>query len=209
MRTGTNLLDLIEQGGWTMWALVLLSCVALASMVERMWAARLDRGDNVSLLAEIVRALGGGSVERARQLCLAHRSLAARVLLYALGQSHRSRARLEPLVEATARRELDRQAARLVPLATVANLAPLLGFLGTVSGMIASFGALVEVGMTNPALVALGIKEALVTTAAGLVVAIPAQLAFNVFSMRLDRQRRELEGLLVAFLDVVEERQSG
>jgi biopolymer transport protein ExbB len=129
------------------------------------------------------------------------------VLGYAVTHLDKNRQRLEPLVEATARRELDRQAARLVPLATVANLAPLLGFLGTVSGMIASFGALVEFGMTNPAMVALGIKEALVTTAAGLVVAIPAQLAFNVFTMRLDRERRELEGVLVAFLDAAEDRQ--
>jgi biopolymer transport protein ExbB len=200
-------MDLIEQGGWTMWGLLLLSMVALAVMVERAVRLRRDRGDAVALLAQVLRALREGQVERARAACSRARGTAARVLGYAVTHLDKNRQRLEPLVEATARRELDRQAARLVPLATVANLAPLLGFLGTVSGMIASFGALVEYGMTNPAMVALGIKEALVTTAAGLVVAIPAQLAFNVFTMRLDRERRELEGVLVAFLDAAEDRQ--
>lgn len=206
MNTSTRIMDLIEQGGWTMWGLLLLSMVAFAVMVERAVRLRRDRGDAVALLAQVLRALREGQVERARAACSGARGTAARVLGYAVTHLDKNRQRLEPLVEATARRELDRQAARLVPLATVANLAPLLGFLGTVSGMIASFGALVEFGMTNPAMVALGIKEALVTTAAGLVVAIPAQLAFNVFTMRLDRERRELEGVLVAFLDAVEDR---
>ena len=78
-------------------------------------------------------------------------------------------------------------------LATVANVAPLLGFLGTVTGMIDSFDALAEAGLSNPALVASGIKEALTTTAAGLAVAIPVQLAYNFFMSRINRFVRDIE----------------
>lgn len=200
-----KLYDLMIQGGWAMWGLLALSIVAVASMVERVWAARRDSGDAGTLLAEVSAALRSGARSQAKAICRATRGPLAAVLAVSIGQLGRSRERLEPLVEAAARRELHRRSARLLPLVTVANLAPLLGFLGTVLGMMASFGALVEFGMTNPAMVALGIKEALTTTAAGLVVAIPAQLAANVFAARLDRQRAELETALVAFLDVAEE----
>jgi biopolymer transport protein ExbB len=81
----------------------------------------------------------------------------------------------------------------LVVLATVANVAPLLGFLGTVTGMIKSFDALQEAGLSNPGLVAGGISEALITTAAGLSVAIPVQIAYNYFMSRINRFVRDIE----------------
>ena len=78
-------------------------------------------------------------------------------------------------------------------LATVANIAPLIGFLGTVTGMMKSFDALAEAGLSNPGLVAIGIKEALTTTAAGLAVAIPVQLAYNYFMTRINKFVRDIE----------------
>jgi len=81
----------------------------------------------------------------------------------------------------------------LTVLATTANVAPLLGFLGTVTGMIRSFDALAQAGLSNPGLVASGIKEALTTTAGGLAVAIPVQIAYNYFMSRIGRFVREIE----------------
>jgi biopolymer transport protein ExbB/TolQ len=81
----------------------------------------------------------------------------------------------------------------LVWLASIANVAPLLGFFGTVAGMIKSFDALAEAGLSNPGLVASGISEALITTAAGLFVAIPAQLAYNFFMSRINKFVRDIE----------------
>jgi biopolymer transport protein ExbB len=89
--------------------------------------------------------------------------------------------------------ELGRLQRGLPVLATVANLAPLIGFLGTVTGMIAAFGAIELTQLTNPGLVAAGIQEALVSTAAGLSVAIPVQLALNLYRGRIDRIAGEME----------------
>jgi len=78
-------------------------------------------------------------------------------------------------------------------LATTANVAPMLGFLGTVAGMIKSFATLAEQGLTNPAAVAVGISEALITTAAGLIIAIPAQLLYNWYTTKITRFVRDIE----------------
>jgi biopolymer transport protein ExbB len=78
-------------------------------------------------------------------------------------------------------------------LATISNIAPLLGFLGTVSGMINSFEALARAGLSNPGLVAQGISEALITTAAGLAVAIPILAAYNYFTARIGTYVLEME----------------
>ncbi len=81
----------------------------------------------------------------------------------------------------------------LAVIATVANVAPLMGFFGTVWGMIKSFDALAEAGLSNPGLVAAGISEALITTAGGLAVAIPAQLFYNYFMSRINKFIRDIE----------------
>jgi biopolymer transport protein ExbB len=80
-----------------------------------------------------------------------------------------------------------------VILSSVANVAPLLGFFGTVSGMIQSFEALADQGLSNPGAVAAGISEALITTAAGLAVAIPVQLAYNFFMNSINKSVRDIE----------------
>jgi biopolymer transport protein ExbB len=100
---------------------------------------------------------------------------------------------IEKTIENAALYELDRLEKRLGVLATTANVAPMLGFLGTVTGMIKSFGTLAEQGLTNPAAVAIGISEALITTASGLIIAIPAQLAYNWFTTKVTRFVRDIE----------------
>ena len=81
----------------------------------------------------------------------------------------------------------------LVILATIANVAPLMGFLGTVAGMILAFGAIEKAGDVDPSLVAGGIKVALLTTAAGLIIAIPVNIAYNFFVSRIDRLILDME----------------
>jgi biopolymer transport protein ExbB len=96
-------------------------------------------------------------------------------------------------IENAALYELDRLEKRLGVLATTANVAPMLGFLGTVAGMIKSFATLAEQGLTNPAAVAVGISEALITTATGLIIAIPAQLVYNWYTTKITRFVRDIE----------------
>jgi biopolymer transport protein ExbB len=88
-------------------------------------------------------------------------------------------------------------------LATIAMISPLLGFLGTVTGMINSFDALAEVGLNNPAAVASGISEALITTAAGLMIAIPVQMAYNYFVARVNGLVRDMEAAANVVLDAI------
>jgi biopolymer transport protein ExbB len=100
---------------------------------------------------------------------------------------------VEKTIENAALYELGRLERRLVILATTANVAPLLGFFGTVTGMMKSFDALAEAGLSNPGLVAIGIKEALTTTAAGLFVAIPVQIFYNFFMSKVNKFVRDIE----------------
>jgi biopolymer transport protein ExbB len=100
---------------------------------------------------------------------------------------------VQKTIENAALFEMARLERFLALLATVANVAPLIGFFGTVVGMIQSFDALAEAGLSNPALVAIGIKVALITTAGGLAVAIPVQLAYNYFISRINKFVRDIE----------------
>ena len=100
---------------------------------------------------------------------------------------------IERTIEAASAHELSRLERGLSVLATVSNIAPLLGFLGTVSGMINSFDALARAGLSNPGLVAKGISEALITTATGLAVAIPMLVAYNYFTSRVSKFVLEME----------------
>jgi biopolymer transport protein ExbB len=94
-------------------------------------------------------------------------------------------------------------------LATIAMVAPLLGFLGTVTGMINSFEALASVGLNNPAAVAKGISEALITTAAGLIIAIPIQMVYNYFVTRVNVLVRTMESAATVVLEAMSDAKAG
>ncbi|MGW8282188.1 MAG: MotA/TolQ/ExbB proton channel family protein, partial [Gemmatimonadota bacterium] len=104
--------------------------------------------------------------------------------------------------------ELDFLERGLTVLATIANVAPMLGFLGTVIGMIAAFAAIEEAGQVEPTLVAAGIKVALITTAAGLTIAIPVHVAYNYFVTRIDALIADMEKGSEAVLDLIWRSQS-
>jgi biopolymer transport protein ExbB len=189
-----TLMTLMHQGGWVMWVLLAMSVVAAAVTLERTWVLYRHRTEVAPFLGQLRQAvLNGGSVAAGIRLCEATRGPLAAVVKAALLRFDEGREEMERGMEAAARYELRRLERRLAVLATTANVAPLLGFLGTVTGMIASFGVLKIYGTTNPALVAEGIEEALTTTAAGLTVAIPVQLAYNTLSSRIARLVGDIE----------------
>jgi biopolymer transport protein ExbB len=119
------------------------------------------------------------------------------------------REEVEKTIENAALYEMGRLERGLIVLATTANVAPLLGFFGTVSGMIKSFEALAEQGLSNPGAVAAGISEALVTTAAGLAIAIPVQIAYNYFTTRISRFVRDIESATNMLLETFGEMERG
>jgi biopolymer transport protein ExbB len=116
---------------------------------------------------------------------------------------------IEKTIENAAMFEMGRLERGLTVLATIANVAPLLGFLGTVTGMISSFDALAAAGLSNPGLVASGIKEALTTTAGGLAVAIPVQVCYNYFMSRINRFVRDIETAANMLLETFNEMEQG
>jgi biopolymer transport protein ExbB len=177
-----------------MWPLLLFSVVALAFIVERLIALRRARINVNEFLAKIRTALiVNHSIRDAVKICEQYQGPVASIMKAGLLKHGQSKEEVEKTIENAAIYEMGRLERGLVVLATTANVAPLLGFLGTVTGMIRSFEALAEAGLSNPGLVASGISEALITTAAGLIIAIPVQLCYNYFMSRINRFVRDIE----------------
>lgn len=191
-----SLTDMLISGGPVMVPIGLCSVVALAYTVER--ALRLRRGPlGLSELGgELVEVVRAGGPERGLELCRAKPSPLARVMHTALASWSAPVLEREKAVEDAGQREVRRLTAGLRPLVVVVAIAPLLGLLGTVWGMILSFGAIAQqAGLGRPELLADGIRQALVTTAAGLAVAIPTQAVYFWLKGRIERFVRATEDL--------------
>jgi biopolymer transport protein ExbB len=191
-----SLYDIVKSGGPLMWPIALCSVVALAYIVERAIRLRERELGSQSYGRSILDALAAGGPARALETCEREPRPLGRILLTGLKRADRPLLEREKAVEDAGARELARMNARLRPLAVVSVLAPLLGFLGTVFGMIQAFiNIAMKQGLGRPELLASGISQALVTTAAGLCVAIPAQAAFFWFRARIERFTRRSEDL--------------
>jgi biopolymer transport protein ExbB len=189
LETQYRLLTLFADGGWMMYPLVLCSMIALGVIIAKAWTLWVAHRGTTHVLREVEEKAMAGDIDGA--LWVAHNTPgpAAAILLAGLRriQSKRLAAgELEAAVATTGTIELGFLERGLVILATIANVAPLMGFLGTVAGMILAFAAIETAGSVEPTLVAGGIKVALLTTAAGLVIAIPVNIAYNFFVTRID-----------------------
>jgi biopolymer transport protein ExbB len=189
LETEYRLLTLFADGGWMMYPLVLCSMIALGVIIAKAWTLWVAHRGTTRVLQEVEEKAMAGDIDGA--LWVAHNTPgpAAAILLAGLRriQSKRLAAgELEAAVATTGTIELGFLERGLVILATIANVAPLMGFLGTVAGMILAFAAIETAGSVEPSLVAGGIKVALLTTAAGLVIAIPVNIAYNFFVTRID-----------------------
>jgi biopolymer transport protein ExbB len=188
--------EYFRQGGMWMYPLLFFSIIALACIIERSIVFAKAKVNVNEFLTKIRKSLlVNGDIKEAIKVCEQYRGPVASVtkaglLRYGTGNTQED---IEKTIENAALYELDRLEKRLGVLATTANVAPMLGFLGTVTGMIKSFATLAEQGLTNPAAVAVGISEALITTATGLIIAIPAQLAYNWFTTKVTRFVRDIE----------------
>ena len=177
-----------------MWILLAFSIVAVAVMIDRWWVLRSAKINVNEFLAKLRKALiVNKSLRDGIKICEQYKGPLASIMKAGLLKYGQPREDIEKTIETAALHEMARLEKRLVILASVANVAPLLGFFGTVSGMIQSFEALAEQGLSNPGAVAAGISEALVTTAAGLAVAIPVQLAYNFFTNSINSSVRDIE----------------
>ena len=183
------LLDLFRKGGPIMWPILLTSVAALTVVLERLFfiiREKLRRQPQV--VERMLTAVERGDLKGALQLGLGSRDFIARTLSYALPHEDKLNA-----VARAAGRELQRYNRGLALLDTVITVAPLLGLLGTVTGMIGSFSLLGDQELGAPSAITGGIAEALIATAFGLGVAILALLPFNYLNSELERARHDVQ----------------
>lgn len=191
---GGTMMRLMREGGPIMWVLLLFSIVAVAFVIERFIALRRARINVNEFLAKLRKALiVNKSVRDGVKICEQYRGPVASIMKAGLLKYGQPKEEVEKSIENASAYEMGRLERGLIVLATIANIAPLTGFLGTVTGMMRSFDALAQAGLSNPGLVAVGIKEALTTTATGLAIAIPTQLFYNYFMSRINKFVRDIE----------------
>ncbi|RPJ87357.1 MAG: MotA/TolQ/ExbB proton channel family protein [Acidobacteria bacterium] len=194
-----------KQGGPIMWPLLICSILGLIFVIERAISYYRIKGEASEIFSAVREALLAGDLRRAIEITESYTHPVAATLKAGLLRYGRSTEEIERAMEVVALHEVSRLERNLWILATVANIAPLFGFLGTVTGMIGSFEALAEVGLGNPKAVAAGISEALITTAAGLMIALPVQYAFNHFTNRVNHFTLGMETSAAVLLETFSE----
>jgi biopolymer transport protein ExbB len=170
---------------WVLWLLLLTSLVSIAIMIERAWFYRQKRLDLDVIRRDFTRALHSRDYAAAARVLEPHDTLETNVALFALQQAGAGPDAVEDLVLGMAQKERERYDDRLPWLATIASNAPFVGLFGTVLGIIRAFNDLAADVHNASTAVMSGVAEALVATAVGLLVAIPALIAFNVFKRRV------------------------
>lgn len=180
------MLDLVIAGGWVMVAILACSVIALAIVGERLWALGRRRVLPPHLVAQAWRWATSDQLDQAHLRRLRESSPLGRVLAAALVNRHHPREIMKEAVEDTGRHVAHELERYLNTLGTIAGISPLLGLLGTVLGMIKVFTTITTQGVGDPGALAGGISEALITTAAGLVVAIPSLMFYRYLRRRVD-----------------------
>ena len=196
-------MDLFNDGGWAMYPLLVLLIIGFAVAMERLynlWRAKINAEEFFQHLEEAIKS---GGPDKAAQLCSETPGPVASVIHAGLLRLNRGLDHVEKAVENSGAVEMAFLERGMVWLSTVANLAPMIGFLGTVSGMINAFQAIKEAGDVEPSMVAGGISEALITTATGLIVAIPTCGFHRYLSGRADKVFKSVELYCHAFANTL------
>lgn len=181
------------RGGPFMYPLLLCSIIGLVFIIERMWTLSRARINVRKLMARVIRGLREGGVQHAMEELQRTRGPIAAILHSGLLRAGHGPDAVEKAITTSGTIEMSFLERGLVAVATVGNVAPLLGFLGTVSGMISAFAAIAQAEQVSAKLVAKGIQEALITTATGLIIAIPMNIMHNFFVAQIDRFITEME----------------
>lgn len=191
------MIELMQRGGPVMWPLLICSLVALTAILERVifWM-RESMSRDQELLDRMIDLAQKGEFEQALAASQAARCAPTRMLR--AGLQHRDHG-LKEAMEVAASEEISRMKGGMAILDTIITMAPMLGILGTVTGIIKSFDLLGDNQLQDPRGVSAGIAEALITTAAGLIIALGVLLPFNYFISRIQRETRRLEQVSTQF----------
>lgn len=207
----TQTIEFLSKGGWLMGPIVLASIVGLALFLERLWSLQRAKILPPRFLEIVSRHMREGRFADAEALCLQSEAPAAAILAAGLRYAGRERALIKEVMEEAGQREVYYMERFTNALGSIATIAPLMGLLGTVIGLIRMFQRIVggndaakaASAMIDVSLLAEGIWQALLTTAAGLTVAIPIFLAYRYLLSRIDRYAVELAELGTSALDVL------
>ncbi|MEZ5554732.1 MotA/TolQ/ExbB proton channel family protein [Haliea sp.] len=197
------MLELVTAGGWLMVLILLCSILALAICVERLYTLNPKKIAPPHLLATVWKQLKAGELDTQRLRSLRQSSPLGRILAAGLANANHGREVMKESIQDAASHVVHDLERYLNTLGTIAAVAPLLGLLGTVVGMIKVFAQIMAQGTGNASALAGGISEALITTAAGLAVAIPALVMHRYFVGRIDAIVVGLEQETIKLMDAL------
>lgn len=198
-----DVLELVTAGGWLMVLILLCSIVALAISIERLYTLNPRKISPPHLLATVWKQLKAGELDGVRLRNLRQSSPLGRILAAGLANASHGRDVMKESIQDAASHVVHDLERYLNTLGTIAAIAPLLGLLGTVVGMIKVFSRIMAQGTGNASALAGGISEALITTAAGLAVAIPALVMHRYFTGRIDAIVVGLEQETIKLMDAL------
>jgi len=186
-----------------MWPILLCSVIALAMIAERFWSLQEKRVTPKNLVAQVWQWDKAGEINKERLYELHQGSPLGRILVAGLVNRHHSRLIMKESIEEVGRHVAHELERFLNTLGTIASITPLLGLLGTVVGMIKVFAVITTQGVGDPGILAEGISQALITTAAGLTVAIPSLMFFRYFRGKVDELVMTMEQEALRMVEVM------
>ena len=202
--------EFMQKGGPIMWPILLCSVIAFAIVIERLIRLRAEQINTKSFMEQISKTLKRNKVMEALDLCDRTGGPIANILKAGILKHDRPRHEIREAIEDASIHEVPRLERNLPVLATVAHISPLLGLLGTVTGMVAAFQVIeskaTSLNPVNPGDLAGGIWEALLTTVFGLCVAIPTYVAYNYLVSRVDGFVLDMERSATDLLNILGEK---
>jgi biopolymer transport protein ExbB len=201
-----SIIKLLGQGGWIMIVLAIMSIMAVYIFVERFMTIKNAGKDDPLFMARIRDYIKNGDVSSAVNFCRITNTPAARMIERGISRMGRPVAEIQAAVENTGNIEVSLLEKRLPVLSTIAGGAPMVGFLGTVIGMVEAFWQMSNAGSNiDISTLSGGIYQAMVTTVGGLVVGIAALFAYNYLVAKVDGVVREMEQKTMSFMDIMNE----
>lgn len=204
------MIDIIKAGGPLMAAIIFLSVAGLSVILERGYYFFKNEKDNGELLINhLEKFIKNNERERAIKACDCFKNTSAKVMKTILIEYNGEKMNcctydyLEEKARECALREMPKLEKNMWILALAANVTPLAGLLGTVTGMIGAFTAMSKYGAGDPTVLAFGISQALITTASGLIVAIPALIFYNFYQKKIEKALVDMEKNVVEFINIL------
>lgn len=195
--------NILVKGGWVMIPLVLCSVVSLAITLERFFSLRESKIHPQDFVSKLKRLLNEKKINEAIAICSNSGSPISKIMETGILRIGADRNEIKEAIEHAGKQESSALYRYLTVLATITGVAPLLGILGTVTGMIRTFEVISVQGVGQPTALAGGISEALITTAAGLIIAIPTMVVHNYFFKKAHSYILDMENTSMELLDIL------